>query len=57
LYHAGCGGGQRTNQVIAERLILSLGTIKWYNGQIYGKLAVRTRTQAIARASALKLIL
>jgi predicted ATPase/DNA-binding CsgD family transcriptional regulator len=46
-----------TNQAIADRLILSLGTIKWYTGQIYSKLDVRTRTQAIARARALKLFL
>jgi LuxR family maltose regulon positive regulatory protein len=46
-----------TNQAIADCLILSLGTIKWYTGQIYSKLGVRTRTQAIARARALKLIL
>jgi LuxR family maltose regulon positive regulatory protein len=46
-----------SNQAIADRVILSLGTIKWYSGQIYSKLDVRTRTQAIARARALKLLL
>jgi predicted ATPase/DNA-binding CsgD family transcriptional regulator len=35
---------------IAERLVFTLGTVKWYNRQIYGKLGVRSRTQAIAQA-------
>lgn len=39
-----------SDQAIADRLFLSLNTIKWYNRQIYSKLGVRTRTQAIARA-------
>ena len=39
-----------SNQAIADRLILSVGTVKWYTGQIYSKLGVQTRTQAIARA-------
>ncbi|MCL5429553.1 MAG: alpha/beta fold hydrolase [Chloroflexi bacterium] len=39
-----------SDQAIADRLFLSLNTVKWYNRQIYGKLGVRTRTQAIARA-------
>jgi ATP/maltotriose-dependent transcriptional regulator MalT len=45
-----------SNQAIATRLMLSLGTVKWYSGQIYGKLAVQTRTQAIARAHELRLL-
>ncbi len=39
-----------SDQAIAERLFLSLNTVKWYNRQIYSKLRVRTRTQAIAHA-------
>jgi predicted ATPase/DNA-binding CsgD family transcriptional regulator len=39
-----------SNQDIAGRLVMSVGTIKWYSGQIYKKLAVRSRTQAVARA-------
>ena len=35
---------------IAYKLGLALSTIKWYNRQIYAKLEVNTRTQAIARA-------
>lgn len=45
-----------SNAEIAERLILSLGTVKWYNGQIFDKLDVKNRTQAIARARELRLL-
>lgn len=51
LIAAGC-----SNQEIADALILAIGTVKWYATQIYGKLSVQTRTQAIARARALSLI-
>jgi predicted ATPase/DNA-binding CsgD family transcriptional regulator len=44
-----------SNREIAERLVLSPGTVKWYTGQIYAKLGVSTRTQAIARARQLGL--
>lgn len=46
----------RSNQQIADELVLALGTVKWYVSQIYGKLAVRSRTQALVRARALGLI-
>lgn len=39
-----------TDAEIAERLVLSVGTVKWYNRQIYDKLGVRSRTQAAAVA-------
>ena len=39
-----------SNREIAKHLILSLDTIKWYNNQIYSKLAVGSRTQAVAKA-------
>jgi len=39
-----------SDQQIADELFLSLNTIKWYNRQIYSKLGVKSRTQAIARA-------
>ncbi len=45
-----------TNQQIADELIISVGTAKWYTGQIYGKLNVSTRTQAVARARKLSLL-
>ncbi len=46
----------RTNQQIADFLVISAGTVKWYTGQIYGKLNVRNRTQAVARARELELL-
>jgi ATP/maltotriose-dependent transcriptional regulator MalT len=45
-----------SNREIAERLILSLGTVKSHAHNIYGKLHARSRTQAIARARELKLL-
>ncbi|MBX2998060.1 MAG: tetratricopeptide repeat protein [Caldilineaceae bacterium] len=44
-----------SNQEIANTLILSLGTVKWYTGQIYGKLGVGNRAQALIRARQLNL--
>lgn len=38
------------DQDIADRLFLSLNTVKWYNRHIYAKLGVRNRTQALAHA-------
>ncbi|HMN26959.1 MAG TPA: response regulator transcription factor, partial [Caldilineaceae bacterium] len=45
-----------SNQQIADKLILSVGTVKFYTGQIYGKLGVNSRTQAVAQARALQLL-
>lgn len=39
-----------SDQQIADTLYLSVNTVKWYNRQIYSKLGVRSRTQAIAYA-------
>jgi DNA-binding CsgD family transcriptional regulator len=39
-----------SDQEIADELFLSLNTVKWYNRQIYSKLGVSSRTQAIAQA-------
>jgi predicted ATPase/DNA-binding CsgD family transcriptional regulator len=44
-----------SDQQIADELFLSLNTVKWYNRQIYSKLGVGSRTQAIARVKALDL--
>jgi ATP/maltotriose-dependent transcriptional regulator MalT len=41
---------------IAEQLTLAVSTVKWYTQAIYGKLQVRSRTQAIARARAVGLL-
>lgn len=39
-----------SNQEIARRLAVSLPTVKWHTGNIYGKLGVTSRTQAVVRA-------
>jgi LuxR family maltose regulon positive regulatory protein len=45
-----------SNQEIAEQLVLALGTVKAHLHNIYGKLGVQSRTQAVARARELKLL-
>jgi len=44
------------NNQIAEKLFVELSTVKWYIKQIYKKLGVRSRVQAIVRARELDLI-
>lgn len=39
-----------SDQQIADELFLSLNTVKWYNRQIYAKLGVANRLQAMAHA-------
>jgi LuxR family maltose regulon positive regulatory protein len=45
-----------TNQEIATRLYLSLNTVKGHARNIYGKLAVHNRTQAVGKARALGIL-
>lgn len=45
-----------TNQQIGEKLGITVSTTKWYLTQMFGKLDVRNRTQAIARARQLGLL-
>ena len=45
-----------SNQEIAARLYLSLRTIKFHTGNIYGKLGVKSRTEAVAKARDLGLL-
>lgn len=46
----------RSNREIADELVLSLNTVKWYARQIYGKLGVKNRRQAVIRARELGLL-
>jgi LuxR family maltose regulon positive regulatory protein len=45
-----------SDRAIAEKLILAIGTVKKHLNNIYGKLGVHTRTQALARAHTLNLL-
>ena len=45
-----------SNQNIGERLFLSLSTVKWHNQNIFSKLNVQRRTEAVARAIQMKLL-
>ena len=46
----------QSNREMAGTLFLSLGAIKKYTGNLYGKLGVTSRVQAIAKAHELKLV-
>jgi len=48
-------GGLR-NREIGDRLGLTEGTVKWYMQQIYDKLGVRRRPQAVIRARQLGIL-
>jgi WD40 repeat protein/serine/threonine protein kinase/energy-coupling factor transporter ATP-binding protein EcfA2 len=45
-----------SNKEIAQKLTITHGTVKWYVNQIYEKLGVRSRVQAIVRARELNLL-
>jgi LuxR family maltose regulon positive regulatory protein len=45
-----------SNQAIADQLFVSLAAIKWHARNIYGKLEVNNRTQAVARARELRIL-
>lgn len=44
-----------TNEEIARQLSVSVGTVKWFNTQIFSKLDVKSRAQAIAKMHELRL--
>src|SRR5258708_8196181 len=44
-----------SNHEIAQQLVLTHGTVKWYCGQIYSKLGVNSRAQAIKSLKTLSL--
>ncbi len=45
-----------SNQELADTLVVTVGTVKWHLNNIYSKLAVKSRTQAVARARELGLL-
>ena len=45
-----------SNREIADKLFLSVGTVKWYTTHIFSKLGVQSRTQALVRARQLHLL-
>src|SRR5215831_20541423 len=45
-----------TDSEIAEALTVTVGTVKWYNRQIYNKLGVRNRTEAVTQAQQRSLV-
>lgn len=45
-----------SNREIAERLTLALTTVKWYARQIYSKLGVKNRRQAVAKGKEIGLL-
>ncbi|AFY56908.1 ATP-dependent transcriptional regulator [Rivularia sp. PCC 7116] len=53
LHHVSVG---LSNQEIANQLFVSLATIKWHTNRIYGKLGVKNRSQAVAKARELEIL-
>lgn len=51
-----CMAWGASNQAIAERLVISVGTVKSHINHILGKLGARNRTEAVAKARELELI-
>ncbi len=49
-------GAGYTNQVIADALFITINTVKKHTNNIYGKLGVHSRTQAVVRAQELGLL-
>jgi LuxR family maltose regulon positive regulatory protein len=46
----------QSNQDIADQMIVSVNTVKKHTSNIYGKLGVRNRAQAVLRAREIELV-
>jgi LuxR family maltose regulon positive regulatory protein len=46
----------RSNREIADQLVIAVSTVKSHTNTIFGKLGVKSRTQAVARAVELGLL-
>jgi predicted ATPase/DNA-binding CsgD family transcriptional regulator len=51
-----CLGNGLSNRQIAAQMTVALSTVKWYVNQIYSKLAVSNREEAVARGRSLGLL-
>ena len=51
-----CIGDELSNRQIAEQLTIALSTVKWYVRQIFNKLGVGSRGEAVVRAQSLGLL-
>jgi len=45
-----------SNQAIADNLVITVSAVKKHTGNIFSKLNVNSRTQAVARAHQLRLL-
>lgn len=45
-----------SNQQVADKLFITVGTTKWHLNQIFGRLQARNRTEAVARARELHIL-
>jgi LuxR family maltose regulon positive regulatory protein len=48
--------GGCSNKEIGEQMFLSVNTVRWYASQIYMKLGVKNRTEAVAKARELGIL-
>jgi len=45
-----------SDREIAQKLVLAQGTVKWYNKQLYSKMDVHSRSQAVEKAREMGLL-